>query len=107
MSRQVDWVHHLDEAVLTVVVDYETAVRRWAAKKLDCTPDEIERVEFQTDAGWWGTDVTGGDPASFGVFAVMKKGRDREVMEFDPSGGMYERKRWDFATLLGEILAES
>lgn len=90
-------------------MDYERAVKVWAASKLDCLPADIKSVAIESDSGWDGTDVTAGDPAECKVVAKMEDGRRMTIVNLmaDSAGLMYDTRTWPLADLLNEILSAS
>lgn len=40
------------------MTDYETIIKRWAAKRLDIDPAAVSYVGFVTEEGFWYSDVT-------------------------------------------------
>ena len=86
--------------------DYEIALRKWAVEKLSNSAvswRDILRVGVRTDAGWGGTDVTPGDPASVDLVVDTV---ERTYSLADLLGhGMYEERFLDFGVFLREITA--
>lgn len=88
--------------------DFTIAAKKWAAERLACNWRDIESVGVATDAGWAGTDVTGGDAATAAVVARMRLPtggtEEREIMDLI-GDGMYASKWFDFGQLLRELTA--